>query len=379
MVKSHVVFRGCLKKMGSAKIASASSLAGAKLLGRTLAILLIGFAASFVYAQPPIPIPPPQASGGGPVSDLPGDLEAAKRGDKLARLRVAKFYDSREGGRNYTEAFRWFQAASSEGVKEATAWLGSYYLYGHGVTEDKTKGLALIQSAATAGDAVGLRFLGLMYEGGNGVPKNYTRAFRMLSQAVEKGDVKSYDRLAHLYLTGNGAPHDVAKAMSLMQEGSRLGEPWAQMHLANLYEHGDSSAGIPPNPAKAMELYHQAAAQGNSAAAFELAHIYKTGEGIEIDDKLALQFLRQAARGGYVPAQIEMGDWQKSQGGPENLAYAFAWYSLAAGQGSIKANEKLVLLQEQLNPEQKQQGETILKSWSSHLDKDKSEAHPSLP
>lgn len=357
---------------------SASSLAGATLLRRAFATFLIGVAASFACARPANAAPLPQASVG-PATDLSVDLQAAKRGDKLACLRVAEFYDSREGGRNYSEAFRWFQAASSQGVTEATAWMGSYYLYGHGVTEDKAKGLALIQSAAAAGDPVGLRFLGLMYEGGNLVPRNYTRAFRMFSEAVEKGDVKSYDRLAHLYLQGDGAPHDVAKAMNLMQEGARLGDSWAQLHLANLYEHGDSSAEIGADAAKAIQLYQQAAAQGNGAAAFELARIYKTGEGTDVDDKLALQLFRQAAREGYVPAQVEMGDWQKSQGGPENLAYAYAWYSLAAGQGSIKANEKLVLLQEQLNPEQKRQGETILKSWSAHSEKGKSESHSAPP
>ncbi len=367
--------------MGSAKIISASrtGLAGAKFPGRTYAILLIGLAASLVHAQTPIPVPSSQVPGSAPATGIPVDLQAAKHGDKLACLRVAKFYDSREGGRNYSEAFRWFQAASDQGVAEATAWMGSYYLYGHGVTEDKAKGLAFIQSAVAAGDPVGLRFLGLMYESGGVLPRNYTRAFRMFSEAIEKGDTKSYDRLAYLYLKGNGAPRDVPKAISLMQEGSQRGDPWAQLHLASLYEHGDASAEIPTNLPKAMDLYQQAAAQGNSTAAFELARIYKNGEGTEADDKLALQFFRQAARGGYVPAQIEMGDRQQLQGKPENLAYAYAWYSLAAGQGSMKANEKLVLLREQLSPEQKQQGETILKSWSAHLEKDKSEPHSSLP
>lgn len=73
----------------------------------------------------------------GPVAS---ELEAANSGDVQAELSVGKaYYGETNVRRNYREAVKWFVKAASQGSAEAEAWLGSCYLYGHGVPQDSGK------------------------------------------------------------------------------------------------------------------------------------------------------------------------------------------------------------------------------------------------
>ena len=92
----------------------------------------------------------PPGNGNDPTANpaFQKDLAAANAGDVQAQIRVAKFYHQGPNrARNYSEAARWFKAASNQGSQEASAWLGSFMMYGRGVPKDYDQGIALITQA----------------------------------------------------------------------------------------------------------------------------------------------------------------------------------------------------------------------------------------
>jgi Sel1 repeat len=107
---------------------------------------------------------PPGALRSAPPADV---LAAANAGDRQSQLAVGKAYNG-DGivRRDYPEAVKWFTAAAALGSVEASAWLGSCYVYGHGVPQDMSQGTSLIEAAAGQNNPVGLRLLGIMYEEG---------------------------------------------------------------------------------------------------------------------------------------------------------------------------------------------------------------------
>src|SRR5208282_3886194 len=172
---------------------------------------------------------------------LDRDLAAAEQGDVDAQLRVAKAYNDER--RNYGLAWKWFEAASKQGSLEATAWLGSLYLYGHGVSQDVARAASLIQKAVAGDDAVGQRFLGTMYQDGVGVPRDYSKAFIFYSKAAAQQDAPSFDRIGSLYLHGLGVQKDRERAFQAFASGANLGDSWAQLHVGQMEENHRENEG----------------------------------------------------------------------------------------------------------------------------------------
>ena len=83
---------------------------------------------------------------------------------------------------------------------------------------------------------------------------------------------------------------------------------------------------------------------GNKEAAFQLAKFYREGSGVEKDNERALSLLLLAARGGYLPAQLELA--RNYESGEHRLKMdhqeAARWYRQAALQGDPNAQVKMV-------------------------------------
>lgn len=326
------------------------------------------------------------------------DVAAADRGDIQAELRVAKAYSRRNSKPNYAEAYKWFESASRQGSKEATAWLGSMYLYGQGVSQDLNQAATLIKSSAESDDPVGLRFLGLMYETGHGTARDYPRAVEAFAKAVKLNDPESCRRMGTLFLRGLGVKKDLTRAMGLFIKGGRLGDSWSQLNLGEMYESGNyiiptvnskTGSALPtvqnpstnplnagstgansappsrPNLIRARQLFALSAARGNRVAAFKLGEMYETGRGATKNYTRAINFYRQSAAQQYAPAQLALGRATEfGLGTPINLTYAYLWYSLASEQENVVAGERLRLLSQKLTPDQRQEAQM----WLSKLE-----------
>lgn len=310
-------------------------------------------------------------------------LSAAQGGDVQAQVRVGEAYaEGTASPRDYREAMKWLQTASSQGSLEANAWMGNLYLLGRGVPRDVNRAAALIQPAAAANNPVGLRFLGLMYETGQGVPRDYLQAAEIYSKAVAQQDANSCDRLGILYLHGLGVRRDPAQAFALFTQGANLGDRWSQLHLGQMYQSGHipspSTVGAPaklskassrmvlktaPDYANAMKLYAASSAQRNSVATYKLGVLYENGWGVAQDYPKALEYYTQAAGQRFTPALVAFGRmYEFGLGGEVNLFNAYIGYSLAAEAGDPSASQRLHTLLGKLSPSDLQNAQALLKA-----------------
>ncbi len=87
--------------------------------------------------------------------------------------------------------------------------------------------------------------------------------------------------------------------------------------------------------AQTTEEIKQLAEQGDSLGQAKLASLYILGRnGVEIDNKLAAQWMKKAAEQGLVEAQVVIAAmYDRGMGLPGNRNTATQWYEKAASQG----------------------------------------------
>ena len=87
---------------------------------------------------------------------------------------------------------------------------------------------------------------------------------------------------------------------------------------------------------RAFGWFHKAAEAGNAVAALEVARA--TGRGIALSDVRGDRWLRRAARGGDVYAELLCADQDyDGAGASQNIRRALFWYRKAAHQGNAAA------------------------------------------
>lgn len=77
---------------------------------------------------------------------------------------------------------------------------------------------------------------------------------------------------------------------------------------------------------KAAELYKKAAAEGDAYAMWRLSRAYNNGDGVEYDEKKALDYLKRAAEGGCEEAECDLAK-----------AYMFNWLDIGEDKEKGKA------------------------------------------
>lgn len=123
-------------------------------------------------------------------------------------------------------------------------------------------------------------------------------------------------------------------------ECRELGFVEAQYLLGELYGNKNDKK-------LAVKWLKKAAKQGHVKAQYKLSYIYNYGRGVRKDDKQAIKWCRKAAEQGYASAQLELGH-QYSYGVSlsKDLLKAANWYTKAAKQGSASAQLSLAELYE---------------------------------
>jgi uncharacterized protein len=283
---------------------------------------------------------------------------------------------------DYSAAFKCFQAASSGGSVEATAWLGSLYLFGHGVSSDVNRARQLIQGAADRSDPVGLRLLGLMYQDGQGFPLSYATAAELYAKAIDQQDGRANVLLARLILHGTGVPKDYTRALALLNRGVGLNDAEAQFELGLLYERGmvrDRSRftlklskpepignQFLSNESKAIQLYLASAANGNRVAAYRAGRLFENGVGTTKDEQKAFEYYWLSAQRQYPLAQYALARaFELGIGTTIDPVRAYALYSLASQQGSTEATSALAALTKKLSQEQIEKALVVLSKPST--------------
>ena len=331
-----------------------------------LFLLLHGLVSCSVLAQLPANQDPVPTS---PLLEI--HRKAALNGGAVERLAYGR--DLNEGilgRRNYNDAFKWLQAASQLGSTEATAWLGSMYLLGHGVAPDPIKAHELLTVAAAENDKIAYRFLGTMCEGGIVEKQDYLRAADYYRKASDLGDANSFDKRGMLRISGLGLGRSPKLAFALFTEGANRGDQWAQLHLAQMYRTG---VGLPsnvpgtgrhPDFKQALTWFRAAAAQNNRVALFALGSMSQMGQGAPPDDTKAFEYFEMSAAHRYAPADVALGRAHElGRGTAVNLLHAYVGYSLASEQGDPQGINALRSLSLRLSASEVQQARNLLSDF----------------
>ena len=133
---------------------------------------------------------------------------------------------------------------------------------------------------------------------------------------------------------------------------ARAGNPSAQLEVAVRYQEGD---GVIRNDRVAGQWLQEAAAHGGADAEFQYAMTLLEGRGVVQDYQSAFKWMSKAAHRGYAPAQYQLGQfYQFGTGTAINKAEAYLWYNVAAAQGLEQAAKARDAVVWQLPPDQVQ-------------------------
>ncbi|MBP5586141.1 MAG: SEL1-like repeat protein [Lentisphaeria bacterium] len=208
----------------------------------------------------------------------------AEHGDAEAQFLLAKHYDGESP--NCEEAVRWYRAAAEQGHAKAQ------------------NNLAICISE-NRGDCA--------------------ESFKWFSMAAENGSPAGQFNLGRCYLYGKGAS-DFFAAITWLRRSAEQGYPKAEKMLANLE--------------KERNLY-SSAERGDLKAQYELA---LSCRGVFIKNEgEAAKWFQKSARGGYLPAQFELGlCFLYGKGVEKDEAEAMKWLGRAAGQGYREAQRAIL-------------------------------------
>ena len=150
---------------------------------------------------------------------------------------------------------------------------------------------------------------------------DYAQALEQFRPLAQEGNARAEYRLGLSYAKGLGVARDYQRAAIWLQQSADQGYASAENDLGTLYDQG---RGVAANPAQAVHWFRQAAVQGHGAAQLNLARAYLHGRGVRQD-----------------PVR------------------AFAWANAASDLGEFRAERLVRQAEEDLNPKQIAQAETL--------------------
>ena len=151
-------------------------------------------------------------------------------------------------------------------------------------------------------------------------------------------------------LSGDEDVSKKASELSDLRTKAEQGDAEAQYNLGFMYRFGD---GVPEDHKEAVKSFRKAAEQGHAGAQFILGHMYEKGKGVPEDHKEAAKLYRKAAEQGHAGAQLNLGVmYDNGRGVPEDSVTAYAWWNIAAANGSELAKSNKPKLAKAMTPEQ---------------------------
>ena len=114
------------------------------------------------------------------------------------------------------------------GKPEAAYALGTWYLHGHNVKQDRRKAVRLLLQAAKGNVANALYHLAVCYEKGAGTKKNPKRAVECYLRAALHGDEQSVYEVGRCSFYGIGTTKDTKLAWAWLDRARELGVSLSQ-------------------------------------------------------------------------------------------------------------------------------------------------------
>lgn len=234
------------------------------------------------------------------------------------------------------KAVKLYTRAADHGCVLAYYRLGKCYIRGRGVEKkDQTHGMSLVlysASSAYSPSAEAQCYLGRLYRDGVAVAKDLNISYAWFKKAADNGKRAAIFELGECYAKGRGKLPDAEQAFTYYKQAAEREKSSAQCAVGvYLAAKGDLK--------KAMGWFEKAGRQGNLVALFEHAKIHLT---IEKNPDKAVAYMRKAAEGGLIDAQLALG--RLLRGGvhvARSVASAVTWFQRAAELGSTEAMREL--------------------------------------
>jgi len=186
---------------------------------------------------------------------------------------------------------------------------------------------------AEDGNAASQTLIGILFSEGFGVPQDLGEAAAWFEIAADAGDANAQLQLGLAYLDGAGVDVDRARAADYFELAAAqgLGDAMYNIGLLHLEQDGVREQDY----VVAAGYLSQAADQRIPEAQYVLAQLYTVGEGVILSQQIANRWLRSAAEGGLVVAQIDYGiRLFQGVGGGANEDEAAKWFRRAALAGN---------------------------------------------
>ena len=131
---------------------------------------------------------------------------------------------------DFNTAVRLIEPLADQGNVEAEYFMGTFYMYGHGVPMDPPQATTWFKRAyghwetqARAGNAQAMVEIATMLTSGLGVTRDDKAAADWLRKAGELGNVEAWAELGGLYVEGAGVPRDMAEGERLLKKAAAAG------------------------------------------------------------------------------------------------------------------------------------------------------------
>ena len=164
---------------------------------------------------------------------------------------------------------------------------------------------------------------------------------------------------------GHGVPQDYKEAVRLYRMAAELGDHHAMTNLGTCYSLGK---GVDIDLGESVRWYRLAVERGNVMAMEKLAGCYHLGLGVERNTAEAVRLVSKAANLGSVGAMVDLGwYYADGEGVPMDHVMAYAWFNLAAAEGSEDAKERRARLEVKMTPQQISEGQSVARDLHSRL------------
>ncbi|MGC1181544.1 tetratricopeptide repeat protein [Legionella sp.] len=220
------------------------------------------------------------------------------------------------------QAVIWFKQAASAGDVNAQMFMAAAYLYGIGVKKNKDTASRYYIDAAKNGNSIAQFTLAEDFINSRNSSNNKLGLI-WLNKAANNGNPQALTKLGDLYISGKLVEHNAAKGMELLNQAVAQGFAPAMVKLSKIaleqnqkdealqwinkvgnYENNEASLEVAEiyldaknpiyNPHIAFMWTLKTAQNGSTDGKRRVSELYKKGIGVDVDLKVAQQWLNQA-------------------------------------------------------------------------------------
>ncbi|KAG0164094.1 hypothetical protein DFQ28_010813 [Apophysomyces sp. BC1034] len=246
---------------------------------------------------------------------------------------------------NPTDAFSWFKTAAEidfdnldPEAKELAALaqcrVAAMLFKGEGVFEDAENAWHWFLKSAKNGNKYAQYMVGVHYERGLIVEKDDEKAAYYFSQSAEQGFAEAQTVLGIRLMEQK----KYSEGICWLERAVDMRHPRALLKFGIMYEFGE---GVEHDDRLALEHYETAAELNDPVAQYLLGLHYRLGQlGLAQNDSEAERYLTLSAKSGYGPAQRVLGlMYAQGLAGERRCDYktALRWFRRAASRGDVRA------------------------------------------